>query len=229
MKILTTMTERRLDRLERLEKVLGPQLDEATAHYEARRAEQRRQALREWPATIAGLEADLDRVGEEQRRAQAAFDRADAAHKAADARLRAAMQASFGLSTRCDRARAGFAQALRPLGNERLEEVIAALHLMKSNAGALTEMSPKIRQHWFTKREEVLGLDIHTPGMVAVAVACEAAIAELEALRHSEAAPAEIEAAADAALERCRAAGGGAYRDRIGSAFESTEPPGGGR
>lgn len=229
MKILTTMTERRLDRLERLEKVLGPQLDEATAHYEAGRAERRRQVMREWPATIAGLEAELDRVDDEQRRAQAAFDRAAGAYKAADARLRAAMQASFGLSARRDRARVGFEQALGPLGNERLEEAITALALMRDNANTLTETSPKIRQHWFTKREEVLGLDVHTPGMVAVAVACEAAIAELEALRHSEAAPAEIEAAADAALERCRAAGGGAYRDRIGSAFESTEPPGGGR
>jgi len=210
----------RLEKLERLEVVLRPQLDAAEKRHEAKRAEQREQVLKEWPKKIAELDSRLGQLAGEQAVAQTGFEEARQAMRVAEERVNALFRESAGLSARRDRARVAFDVELRPLGNERLEDVLGKLCLMRDNANTLTTLVPNFGRHWFTKEKTFLALETSTPGMQAVAKECERAIAELEALRYSPMPPAEIEAAADAALARCLDAGGGVYQSAIGKPYD---------
>lgn len=216
-----TFIAQRLDKLERIEAVLAPQLDEATSQFDARRAEQRRRALVEHRKLIGAAAKAESAASAVQREAQVAFDRINAEHRAADDRLRLAMAAAHGASSRLGREQGALRQALAPLGNGELDAAIAALRLMHDNARTLVRQSPRLRKSWFTGETEVVGLDTENPNMSELAASCASAIDELEALRYSERTPAEIEAAARAALRRCREIGGDTYRNLIGAPFEA--------
>lgn len=217
----STLIDRRLDKLDRIESVLAPQLDEASAQFDAKRAEQRRKALSEHRKRIAAAEKAEAAASAVQREAQVTFDRINAEHRAADERLRLAMAAAHGASSRLGREQGALRQALDPLGNGVLDGALAALQAMRDNARTLIRQSPRLRKSWFTGEAQVIGLDTENPNMSELAASCASAIDEIEALRYSERTPAEIEEAARAALRRCREIGGDTYRSLIGAPFEA--------
>ena len=217
----STLIDRRPDKLDPIESVLAPQLDEATAQFDARRAGQRRKALAEHRKAIAAAEKNLEATGATLQAAQAEFDRINAEWRVADERLRSAMAAAHGASSRLDREQGAQRQALGPLGNAVLDEVLVALQSMRDNARTLIRQSPRLRKSWITGETAVVGLDIENPNMAELAARCASAIDELEAMRYSERTPAEIEAAARAALRRCREIGGDTYRNLVGVPFEA--------
>ncbi|ODS99024.1 MAG: hypothetical protein ABS56_02710 [Lautropia sp. SCN 69-89] len=194
-------------RLAHLERILGPQIEQAEAAQEAAAARERAQVLAERERDIAKREKAAvaaqaaHRVAAEQ--ASKAAQAAGAAQRTASEAWAAAWAASYGV----DRARTTWDQRLAELGLQVIDGTIARLRGMAQHARNQVRFTGTV-EFWGSRFYPTGKTEIDTPVPLQAAKGCDDAIVEIDALRYADVGPAEIERRCRAAEERCIQIGG---------------------